>query len=97
MTDADAILAAANARAARRDAEHVPINYAEMARIWPRQKAALTRAMNAKDAKKVVVVCRDAVLAWDRVGAWPDDWARFQRALDDILPWGTAPRLDDLR
>jgi len=27
---------------------------------------------------------------------WPDDWSRWQRALDDVFPVFAAPRIDDL-
>jgi len=45
----------------------------------------------------VVLACRDAVTSWDAPGAmWPDDWSRWQRALDDVFPVFAAPRIDDL-
>jgi hypothetical protein len=28
---------------------------------------------------------------------WPDDWSRWQRALDDVLPLDQMVSLDDLR
>jgi len=34
---------------------------------------------------------------WTASGAWPDDWSRWQRALDDILPWNRHVALEDLR
>ena len=33
---------------------------------------------------------------WDEVGAWPDDWSHFQRALGDILPWNQQVDFDDV-
>lgn len=91
-----------------------PIDYDRMNREWPKQKAALTRAVNRYKAareslrdrvfmddmdieaarERVAQVCRDAVRVWNEVGAWPDDWALFQRALDDCLPYN---RQVDLR
>lgn len=76
------------------------IDYARMQKVWPKQKAALTRALKLKDEEErllmVKTICRDAVREWDEIGAWPDDWAHFQRALDDILPWHSTIRLEDL-
>lgn len=51
--------------------------------------------------------CERTVAEWEsqewasahhvRQGAWPDDWARWQRALDDIYPWNAqTPRLEEL-
>lgn len=76
------------------------IDYARMQRVWPRQKAALTRARKSGDPHKVQEVCAKAVAEWNEIGAWPDDWSLFQRALDDAyikagLAWG-GPRLEDL-
>lgn len=73
------------------------IDYARMQRVWPRQKAALTRAKNSGDAAKVIEVCRKAVREWDEIGAWPDDWSLFQRTLDDVLPWHEQIMLEQLR
>lgn len=74
----------------------MPINYAEMNRLYPSQKAALTRALKSGSRDKVVAACRKAVAQWNaNGGAWPDDWARWQRALDDTLPGGNT-RLEDL-
>lgn len=63
------------------------------------QKAALTRAVNSGSPIKVEAACKAAVEAWSAApfnGAWPDDWARWQRALDDVYPVFQAPRLEDL-
>ncbi len=79
------------------------IDYARMQRVHPKQKAALTRAMNAfrksggVDNSAVVKVCREAVKEWDAIGCWPDDWTRWQVALNDTEPWHSATRLEDLR
>lgn len=82
---------------ARADARPVRrIDYARMQREWPKQKAALTRARKSGDPERVAKVCKDAVRVWDEIGAWPDDWALFQRALDDVLPWNQRVDIRDL-
>lgn len=82
--------ARAEARPVRR------IDYERMNRVFPRQKAALTRAVNSGDPERVAAACVAAMNEWDEIGAWPDDWARWQRALSDILPWNQQVNLDDL-
>jgi hypothetical protein len=72
------------------------IDYARMQRVFPKQKAALTRAINSKDPQKVVATCQKTVAEWNEIGAWPDDWARWQRALDDVFPIFQAPRLEQV-
>lgn len=72
------------------------INYTEMNRLYPLQKAALTRALKSGSRDKVVAACRKAVRQWNaNGGGWPDDWSRWQRALDDTLPM-CGTRLEDL-
>lgn len=63
------------------------IDYARMQGEWPKQKRALQRAVKTGDATKVAAVCIEAVKVWDEVGAWPDDWSLFERALNDLLHW----------
>lgn len=58
------------------------INYALAKEQGPKLKAALTRAQN-KNYADVLAACTDAVAAWAAWGAWPDNWSRWQRALDD--------------
>ena len=61
------------------------------------QKAALTRAIKTKDREKVLAVCREAVRVWNEdFGYWPDDWSRWQRALNDVFPVFEAPLLESL-
>ncbi len=72
------------------------IDYDRMKREWPKQKAALTRAVKSGSAEKVAGVCIAAVKVWDEVGAWPDDWSLFQRALRDMLPWNQWVDFDDV-
>jgi len=65
----------------------MPIDYARAAREFPKQKAALTRAINSKDPAKVVAACTKAVKEWDEVGSWPDSWHRWNIALGDAYGW----------
>lgn len=49
----------------------------------------------------VIDECRRAVSEWNSreapyVYGWPDDWSRWQRALDDVFPVFGAPLLEDL-
>lgn len=72
------------------------IDYDRMKREWPKQKAALTRAVKSGSAERVAAVCIAAVKAWDEVGAWPDDYSLFERSLNDLLPWHSQVSLDDV-
>lgn len=92
------ILEAARQRERAREATRVPPDYARANAVFKNQKAALTRAVNSGDGGKVLIACHDAVGAWGRPpfnGAWPDDWSRWQRALDDFFGM-QAPSLEDL-
>lgn len=86
----------------RRDASlasYKPIDYDAMNRVFPKQKAALTRAINSGDPKKVQKTVIETVREWNKIGAWPDAWSRWQRALDDSLSLGWNDRilLEDIR
>lgn len=83
-------LARSNARPIQR------IDYDRMNRVGPKQKAALTRAIKTGDPEKVAAVCQAAVQEWNEIGAWPDDWARWQCALNDLLPLHRQIDLSDL-
>lgn len=72
------------------------IDYDRMRKIFPQQKAALTRAVKSGDVEIVAQACVKAMAEWDEIGAWPDDWARWQRALDDMLPWHAQVDIRDL-
>jgi len=63
------------------------IDYDRMSREHPAQKAALTRAIKTKNPETIAKVCKAAIGAWDACGAWPDDWNRWQVALNDSLPY----------
>lgn len=47
-----------------------------------KQKAALTRAQNSGDPRKVVAACVKVVADWHGK-CWPDDWHRWNIALSD--------------
>lgn len=90
-------LEAARARAARREAARVPVDYDALDRMVRRQRAALSRAIKTRDAGQVVIATRDAVREWNKPGSmWPDDWSRWQRAVDDALPWTEHLDIADL-
>lgn len=76
------------------------IDYDRMQRVYPKQKAALTRAVNhwrkTGDGSKVEKACREAVREWDEIGCWPDSWANWQVALDDTRHWNDQTDLRDL-
>jgi hypothetical protein len=59
------------------------IDYERMNRIYPKQKAALTRAVNSGNPYKVLAAVQKAVSEWNEIGAWPDGWARWDVALSD--------------
>lgn len=98
-TDVEAILARARERSERRAAASPRPDYTAANAAGRRQKAALTRAIHSGNAEKVVLACRDVVREWSQPpfdGAWPDDWSRWQRALDDALGFGAGIDLRDL-
>jgi hypothetical protein len=83
-------------------------DYAACNKAFRQQKSRLTRAINSKDPQKVLAEVHRTVNEWQRApfnGMWPDDWARWQRALDDALGWRSTMhlryvstlRLDDFR
>lgn len=73
------------------------MDYAAARKILIRQKGALTRAINSGDPAKVVRACADAVAEWEREDMyWPDNWHRWQVALNDALPRRSHTALDDM-
>lgn len=70
------------------------IDYARMQRSGPRLKAQLTRAERSGDPAKIVAACRAAVVEWNAIVCWPDNWHRWNIAFSDVA--GYAVRLDDL-
>lgn len=75
---------------------HKRIDYARMNDIRRTQRASLTRAVNSGDPERIARVCKAAVAEWTHLGAWPEDWANWQRALDDALPWPRSVDIADL-
>ena len=68
-----------------------------MSTTYSKQKAALTRAQK-KGPEAVLAECLKVVAEWEKApfnGAWPDDWSRWQRALDDTFGWKNPYRLDN--
>lgn len=93
-------LAEAREREDARAARYTPPDYANVSRVFRQQKAALTRAVNSGSVDRIVAAVRKAVSEWSEPpfhGAWPDDWSRWQRALDDALGFGQSVRIEDLR
>ena len=73
-------------------------DYDAINKIHRRLRSELTRAVNSKDPEKVIAAARAAVAEWETWHwGWPDDWSRWQRALNDALPWGQQMALEDLR
>jgi hypothetical protein len=70
------------------------IDYERMQRVSRGQKAALTRAINSKDPWRVAKACRAAVTEWNEIGAWPDNWHRWNIAFRDA--YGRGSGLEDL-
>ena len=96
-TEAHQVLAQARERAIVREAATPRVDYHALNRMVRRQRAALTRAVNSGDRDRIIIACRDAVAEWRQPGAmWPDDWPRWQCALNDALPWNAHVDLADL-
>lgn len=54
------------------------------ARTYARQKAALTHAIRSKDYAKVIAECERVIAEWETLPyGWPDDWHRWNIALED--------------
>ena len=73
------------------------IDYQRMAVSGPKLKSALTRSQK-RGYDAVKAACTLAVREWEQVGAWPDNWSNWQRALDDAACIERRPmvRLEDL-
>lgn len=99
-SEAQEVLTRARQRSDRRTAraaDEPRVDYQALNRMVRDQRAALTRAVKSDDPERVVLACRNAVREWDAPGClWPDDWSRWQRALDDALPFGQQVSLTDL-
>lgn len=62
-----------------------------------RLKTKLTRALNSGQPLRVLAAVEDALMSWDGK-AWPDEWSRWARALEDayaarvrVEGWGEGP------
>ena len=90
-------IAAAVAETIRRQPEPRRFDYQELNRMVRRHKAALTRARNSGDPRRVVVACRDAVLDFNTT-MWPDNWPLWQNALQEaistLLGWRAGMAID---
>ena len=85
--------------AANRATESVrQIDYDRAKRNGRKLKAQLTRALNTPDpderVDKVIKACLDAMEEWEAWGCWPDNWARWEAALSDVMY--AAPTLREL-
>lgn len=101
MSEAADILARARAREdLRASVERPRADYPAANKLFRKQKAALTRAINSGERDKVLVACAKAVAEWNAdypcAGMWPDNWSRWQNALDEVFPVFQAPDLHDL-
>lgn len=95
--ESQAILRVAKAKEKLRWATSVPIDYQASQREFVAQKAALTRALNSGDPNRVIIACKNAVDSWSQPGRmWPDDWSRWQCALDASLGFSLIVSLEDL-
>lgn len=72
------------------------IDYERMNKVLPRQKAELTRVVKTKDPEKIAQVIKRHIAVWNEIGAWPDEWARWNNALNDALPWNQHIDIGDL-
>lgn len=107
MSIIDEALARTNARTARtidydRLNRHMPAMKAALTRAtkptpWPPCETRVADGVFPHGDPEVVArVCKQAVEFWDTCGAWPDNWHRWQVALDDALGWPLHIELGDL-
>ncbi len=97
MSEAQELVTRARERAATREQARPRVDYTALNRMVRRQRAALTRAINSRDPEKVILAARDAMREWNQPGAmWPDDWSRWQRAVNDAVPLGDCIDIRDL-
>jgi len=68
-----------------------PENIHDYNRLIRGQRTRLAAAIDSGDPAQVLATCRDAVTAWNLPGnGWPPDAERWQAALDQLTPGGTA-------
>lgn len=58
------------------------VNYDAMQKELPKLRAALTRAKNSKDPKKLKAAAEKGLARFEEIG-YPDQWHAWQRAKDD--------------
>lgn len=80
----------------QRPARTQGIDYERMNRVLPEQAMERDKAASERDVVKLANLCIEHARVWDEIGAWPDDWSGWQRALDDLLHWRDRVDLDDL-
>ena len=68
------------------------MSYALTQREYSTLKSRLTRAVNSKNADKILAEVENAVEVFNAKG-WPDDWNRWRIAADDALPLFDERRL----
>jgi hypothetical protein len=61
-------------------------------------RAKYERNSPAMDAARegIAKVCKAAIIEWNAIGAWPDNWHSWQIALDDALGFRDSIDLRDL-
>lgn len=95
--DARRLILKAQRREELRAVATQPVDYDQLNKMVRRQRAALTRAVNSGERDKVILAAAKAVREWNQPGCmWPDDWSRWQRAVDDVLPLHQQIRIEDL-
>ncbi len=95
--DAHQLILQAQRRDELRAAATPRVDYDELNKMVRRQRAALTRAVNSGDRDKVILTVAKAVREWNQPGVmWPDDWSRWQRAVNDVLPFHEQIQIADL-
>lgn len=72
------------------------IDYERMQKVYPKQLRSLKLALETGSHDEVRTLCKEAVAEWNEIGCWPDEWSRWQRALNDTEHWSNNTRLEDL-
>ena len=62
---------------------NVPMTYEEANKECRRLKGRLTRAKNSGHPKRILDEVAQAYAQFDKMPAWPDNWALWERAKDD--------------
>jgi hypothetical protein len=65
--------------------------------LYQHQRATLAGAVSGGDANRIEQAVLDAVREWtENSGMWPDDWRRWEHALNEVLPPGQQVDLHDV-